>query len=279
MIILKGDIIMNKLKIFENEEFGQLSVIVKNNKEYIEAIEVATILGYSNPRDAINRHCDKDGVVFSDVGVVTGFRKDNSKAFQVVTKKFIDEGNLYRLIIKSKLPSAKRFEKWIMDEVLPSIRSYGTYMSEEVINKTLDNPDFIIEMATKLKYEREQRILLQEKAEHLEASITIDKPYTNFGKSIATSSDAITIGQFAKVLNNNNINIGRNRLFSILRENGYLIKCGKDKNMPKQVYVKQGLFQVSEQIVRTVEGELLTATTLMTGKGQMYFLDLLSNLT
>ena len=270
---------MNKLNIFKNEEFGQLSVIVKNNKEYIEAIEVATILGYSNPRDAINRHCDKDGVVFSDVGVVTGFRKDNSKAFQVVTKKFIDEGNLYRLIIKSKLPSAKRFEKWIMDEVLPSIRKHGAYMSEEVINKTLDDPDFIIEMATKLKYEREQRRLLQEKAEHLEASITIDKPYTNFGKSIATSSDAITIGQFAKVLNNNNINIGRNRLFSILRENGYLIKCGKDKNMPKQVYVKQGLFQVSEQIVRTVEGELLTATTLMTGKGQMYFLDLLSNLT
>ena len=270
---------MNKLKIFKNEEFGQLSVIVKNNKEYIEAIEVATILGYSNPRDAINRHCDKDGVVFSDVGVVTGFRKDNSQAFQVVTKKFIDEGNLYRLIIKSKLPSAKRFEKWIMDEVLPSIRKHGAYMSEEAINKTLDDPDFIIEMATKLKYEREQRRLLQEKAEHLEASITIDKPYTNFGKSIATSSDAITIGQFAKVLNNNNINIGRNRLFSILRDNGYLIKCGKDKNMPKQVYVKQGLFQVSEQIVRTVEGELLTATTLITGKGQMYFLDLLSNLT
>ena len=270
---------MNKLKIFKNEEFGQLSVIVKNNKEYIEAIEVATILGYSNPRDAINRHCDKDGVVFSDVGVVTGFRKDNSQSFQVVTKKFIDEGNLYRLIIKSKLPSAKRFEKWIMDEVLPSLRKHGAYMSEEVINKTLDDPDFIIEMATKLKYEREQRRLLQEKAEHLEASITIDKPYTNFGKSIATSSDAITIGQFAKVLNNNNINIGRNRLFSILRDNGYLIKCGKDKNMPKQVYVKQGLFQVSEQIVRTVEGELLTATTLITGKGQMYFLDLLSNLT
>ena len=270
---------MDNLKVFENDEFGQLSVIVKNNKEYIEAIEVATILGYSNPRDAISRHCNEEGVVFSDVRVVTGFRKDNSQAFQVVTKKFIDEGNLYRLIIKSKLPSAKRFEKWIMDEVLPSIRKHGAYMSEEVINKTLDDPDFIIEMATKLKYEREQRRLLQEKAEHLEASITIDKPNTNFGKSISTSSDAITIGQFAKVLKNNNINIGRNRLFSILRVNGYLIKCGKDKYMPKQVYVKQGLFQVSEQIVRTVEGELLTATTLITGKGQMYFLELFSNLT
>ena len=166
-----------------------------------------------------------------------------------------------------------------MEEVLPSIRKQGAYMSDEFLNKTLDNPDFIIEMATKLKYEREKSRLLKEKAEHLEACITIDKPYTNFGKSIATSSDAITIGQFAKVLNNNNINIGRNRLFSMLRDNGYLIKCGKDKNMPKQVYVKQGLFKVSEQIVKTVEGELLTATTLITGKGQMYFLDLLNNLT
>ena len=270
---------MDNLKVFENDEFGQLRVIVKNNKEYIEAIEVATILGYSNPRDAITRHCDEDGVVFSDVRVVTGIKKDNSKAFKVVTKKFIDEGNLYRLIIKSKLPSARRFEKWVMDEVLPSIRKHGAYMSEEVINKTLDDPDFIIEMATKLKYEREQRRLLEEKAKHLEASITIDKPYTNFGKSIATSSDAITIGQFAKVLNNNNINIGRNRLFTILRDNGYLIKVGKDKNMPKQIYVKQGLFKVAESIVKTVKGELLTATTLITGKGQMYFLELFSNLT
>ena len=270
---------MNNLKVFENDEFGQLSVIVKNNKEYIEAIEVATILGYSNPRDAVNRHCDEDGVVFSDVGVVTGIRKDNSEIIQVVTKKFIDEGNLYRLIVKSKLPSAKKFEKWVMEEVLPSIRKHGAYMSEEVISKTLDNPDFIIEIATKLKYERQQRKLLEEKAKSLEATIIIDKPYTNFGKTIATSSDAITIGQFAKVLNNNNINIGRNRLFTILRDNGYLIKVGKDKNMPKQVYVKQGLFKVAESVVKTVKGELLTATTLITGKGQMYFLELFDDLS
>lgn len=270
---------MDNLKVFENDEFGQLSVIVKNNKEYIEAIEVATILGYSNPRDAVNRHCDEDGVVFSDVGVVTGIRKDNSEIIQVVTKKFIDEGNLYRLIVKSKLPSAKKFEKWVMEEVLPSIRKHGAYMSEEVISKTLDNPDFIIEIATKLKYERQQRKLLEEKAKSLEATIIIDKPYTNFGKTIATSSDAITIGQFAKVLNNNNINIGRNRLFTILRDNGYLIKVGKDKNMPKQVYVKQGLFKVAESVVKTVKGELLTATTLITGKGQMYFLELFGDLS
>ena len=85
--------------------------------------------------------------------------------------------------------------------------------------------------------------------------------------------------QIILVLNNNNINIGRNRLFTILRDNGYLIKVGKDKNMPKQIYVKQGLFKVAESIVKTVKGELLTATTLITGKGQMYFLEIFSNLT
>ncbi len=259
---------MNELKVFENEEFGQLNVIIKDNREYIESSGVANILGYSNPRDAIIRHCEADGIVYFDTPIVVGVREDNSEIIQHVTKKYINEGNVYRLIIKSKLPSAKRFEKWLLEEVLPSIRKHGVYMTKEAINKTLDDPDFIIEVATKLKEEREKRRLLEEKANHLEAVITIDKPYTNFGKSIATSSDAITIGQFAKVLNNNDINIGRNKL----------IKCGKDKNMPKQVYIKQGLFKVSESIVRTVEGELLTATTLVTGKGQMYFLDLLSDL-
>ena len=270
---------MESLKLFRNDFFGDILVIVKNNKEYFDANSVANVLGYSNPRDAIIRHCKEEGIIIHEVGVTSKTRNGVSLKTQMYKKKFIDEGNLYRLIIKSKLPSARRFEKWVMDEVLPSIRKHGAYMSEEVINKTLDDPDFIIEMATKLKYEREQRRLLEEKAKHLEATITIDKPYTNFGKSIATSSDAITIGQFAKVLNNNNINIGRNRLFTILRDNGYLIKVGKDKNMPKQIYVKQGLFKVAESIVKTVKGELLTATTLITGKGQMYFLELFSNLT
>ena len=270
---------MESLKLFRNDFFGDILVIVKNNKEYFDANSVANVLGYSNPRDAIIRHCKEEGIIIHEVGVTSKTRNGVSLKTQMYKKKFIDEGNLYRLIIKSKLPSARRFEKWVMDEVLPSIRKHGAYMSEEVINKTLDDPDFIIELATKLKYEREQRRLLEEKAKHLEATITIDKPYTNFGKSIATSSDAITIGQFAKVLNNNNINIGRNRLFTILRDNGYLIKVGKDKNMPKQIYVKQGLFKVAESIVKTVKGELLTATTLITGKGQMYFLEIFSNLT
>ena len=119
--------------------------------------------------------------------------------------------------------------------------------------------------------------MAQRKVENLEAIITIDTPYTNFGKKVAVSSDAITIGQFAKLLRNNDIVIGRNRLFTLLRDRGYLIKKGKDKNMPKQTYLEQGLFKIAENVVKTVEGEILSTTTLVTGKGQMYFLDLLSN--
>ena len=270
---------MALLKRFENAEFGQLSVIVKDGKEYMDGIHVATMLGYLNPRDAIARHCTEAGVVFHDTGVVTGKKADGSDSIQYFKRKYINEGNVYRLIMKSKLPSAQRFEKWVMEEVLPNIRKHGAYMNEDVINQTLENPDFLIELAMKLKEEKERKRLAEEKAKMLENTIAMDKPYTDFGKSLATCEDAITIGQFAKVLNNNNINIGRNRLFTILRDNGYLIKVGKDKNMPKQIYVKQGLFKVAESIVKTVKGELLTATTLITGKGQMYFLELFSNLT
>ena len=251
-------------KVFRNKEFGELSVIVKDKKEYFEAIPVATILGYQNPRGAILRHCKEEGVLFQDVRVVTGVKKDGSNAEKVVSKKYISEGNLYRLIMKSKLPNAINFENWIMDEVIPEIRKHGAYLNDDVIEKTLKDPDFIILMA-------------QRKVENLEAIITIDTPYTNFGKKVAVSSDAITIGQFAKLLRNNDIVIGRNRLFTLLRDRGYLIKKGKDKNMPKQTYLEQGLFKIAENVVKTVEGEILSTTTLVTGKGQMYFLDLLSN--
>lgn len=267
---------MRDLKVFSNKEFGDINVIVVNNKEYIEAIGLAKILGYVNPRDTIIRHCKKDGVIFSDVGVVTGFRNDGSEVIQYVRKKFIDEGNVYRLILRSKLPSAKKFEKWIMEEVIPSIRKHGAYMNEDVIEKALEDPDFIIQMVNKLKEEKNKRMLIEKKARKLEENIELNKPLVNFAKTIATSEDAITIGQFAKILNNNNIKIGRNRLFTMLRDNGYLIKNGKEKNMPKQVYIERGLFKVSESIVNTSEGEIISTTTLITGKGQKYFLEIIN---
>lgn len=174
-------------------------------------------------------------------------------------------------MLKSKLPNSQRVEKWIMEEVLPSIRQNGLYMTDNTINKALENPDFLIELATKLKLEKENNRLAQEKARSLENTIAINKPYTDFGKAVSESCGAITIGQFAKVLNNNNIKIGRNRLFSWFRENGYLIKNGDDKNVPKQIYINQGLFIVKERLVNTLEGQVVSTKTLITGKGQLQF--------
>ena len=262
---------MNNLRVFSNEEFGDINVILINNKEYFEAISVAKSLGYSNPRDAIRRHCEIDGVVFHDVGVVTGTRYDGSELFQKVSKKFIDEGNVYRLIIKSKLPSARRFEKWVMNEVLPTIRQNGVYMKDSVIEQTLNNPDFIIQMATKLKEERDQKLREMQRADRLEEIIALDEPYTDFGKKIEKSNGAITIGEFAKLLNNANLDIGRNRLYSWFRDNGYFIKLGKERNIPKQVYISQGLSEVCERIIHTRGKEIISTTTLITGKGQLYF--------
>ena len=241
---------MNNLRVFSNEEFGDINVILINNKEYFEAISVAKSLGYSNPRDAIRRHCEIEGVVFHDVGVVTGTRYDGSELLQKVSKKFIDEGNVYRLIIKSKLPSARRFEKWVMNEVLPTIRQNGVYMNDSVIEQTLKE---------------------MKRADRLEEIIALDEPYTDFGKKVEKSNGAITIGEFAKLLNNANLDIGRNRLYSWFRDNGYFIKLGKERNIPKQVYISQGLFEVCERIIHTRGKEIISTTTLITGKGQLYF--------
>jgi len=264
---------MTILKVFKSREFGELNVIVKDNKEYIDGVQVATILGYSNPRDAISRHCEKEGVVIHDTMLVSGKKLDGEDIVQYVKRKYISEGNVYRLIIKSKLKNSQRFEKWVMDEVLPSIRKHGAYMTDNVINNALENPDFLIELATKLKLEKEKKRLAEEKARILENTIAINKPYTDFGKCISSCEGAITIGQFAKVLNNNHIEIGRNRLFSWFRENGYLIKNGDDRNVPKQAYINQGLFVVKEKAVETLEGQVLSTKTLITGKGQLYFLE------
>ncbi len=113
--------------------------------------------------------------------------------------------------------------------------------------------------------------------EELNEQLTIDKPFSDFAKAIANSSDSIPVGSFAKMLKNDGIKLGRNKLFEWLRDNDYLIKKGREKNNAKQRYVEQGLFEIKESVVHTVKGDLMTTTTLMTGKGQMYFLDKLGD--
>lgn len=106
-----------QVKIFDNPEFGQIRTIEQENKVWFGATDVATALGYSNPRDAIVRHCKSAGVVNHDVGVQTGIKSDGSPSIQNITMKFINEGNVYRLIANSQLPQAEKFESWIGDVI------------------------------------------------------------------------------------------------------------------------------------------------------------------
>lgn len=146
---------MNDIRIFENTEFGELEVLWENKKAFFPAIRCAEILGYKNPRKAVLDHCRGDGVTKRDVVSYTE-NQYGVRTEQIVTKKYISEGNLYRLIVRSKLESAQRFEKWVFDEVLPTIREHGFYASDDVLEQFLNDPDMAIGAFTKLKEARDK---------------------------------------------------------------------------------------------------------------------------
>ncbi len=153
---------MNALKIFSNDEFGEIRTVEIEGKIYFVGKDVANALGYSNPRDAIARHCKV--VVKHD-----SFKEGGQEV------ALIPEGDMYRLITHSKLESAERFESWVFDEVLPSIRKHGIYATDKVIDDILNNPDFGIELLTKLKEERAARLAAEKKNAIL---MHVNKTYT-----------------------------------------------------------------------------------------------------
>lgn len=183
---------MRDLKVFQNSQFGDLEILTIDNKEYFPAIKVAEVLGYTNPRDAISRHTKKRGVVKHDVIDSLGRKQ---------VKKFIDEGNLYRLISRSKLPQAEQFEEWIFDEVLPAIRKHGIYATDSVIEQTIQNPDYIITVLTEYKKEKEQNLLLQQEIGELKPKADyVDEILKSTG-TLATTQIAADYGISAQKLN------------------------------------------------------------------------------
>ncbi|NOV63081.1 phage antirepressor KilAC domain-containing protein [Clostridium beijerinckii] len=240
---------MESLRIFKDEKFGVIRWVKVNNKDYAVGIDIAKALGYKNARDAILRHCK--GVVKHDIGVVTGKRKDGTDAIQNIEMSVIPEGDIYRLTAKSELPGAEKFEAWIFDEVLPCIRKNGMYATDEL----LDNPDLLIAVATKLKEERKARLEAENKVKLLE-------PKGQFYDDVAGSKDSIEMGHVAKVLGIRRM--GRNRLFSLLRDKKILDK----NNIPYQQYVDMGYFRVLEQKYTVPSGETkINIKTMVFQKG------------
>lgn len=215
--------------------------------------DVADILGYTNTSKAIRDHIDDEDKLTERI-VLSGQNRE------VI---FINESGLYSLILSSKMPNAKKFKHWVTAEVLPAIRKHGMYAIEEII----ENPDLAINALTALKEERERRKQLQLKVDK-------DKPKVLFADAVETAKTSILIGDLAKLIKQNGVDMGQKRLFEYLRQNGYLIKYGNSKNMPTQKSMELGIFEVKERTVNNPNGTIrVTKTTKVTGKGQTYFIN------
>lgn len=247
---------MQELQVFNNNEFGQLRTINIDGKDYFVGKDIALSLGYAIPSKAINTHCK--GVSKMEVPTNGGIQQ----------MLMITEGDIYRLITHSKLPNSEKFEEWVFDEVLPSIRKHGMYATETTIDNILNNPDFGIRLLTELKEEKAKRKTLEEENK-------TNKPKVIFADAVATSQTSILVGELAKILKQNDIEIGEKRLFKWLRNNGYLIKRnGSDYNMPTQKSVDLGVIEIKERAINNPDGSVrVTKTPKVTGKGQQYFIN------
>ena len=222
----------------------QVRTVVRDGEPWFVGKDVADILGYSDTAQRVRKRIDDE-----DKGVVE-MTTPGGKQNMVV----INESGLYSLILSSKLPTAKAFKRWVTSEVLPTIRKHGAYMDTDIIEKSLADPDFLIQLATTLKEEKQRRM-------EAEAKIAADEHKVDFYDAVGNASATLTVERFAKLVTEKlGINTGRNRMFQWLRKNGFL----QANNMPYQRYINNGWFKTYEVIKA---GHAFTVPSI-TGKGQ-----------
>ena len=250
---------MSKLQIFSSEEFGKVRVMERDGEPWFVGKDVAEALGYYDTNKAVAMHVDDDDKLNDKTALSLGQRGG----------WLINESGVYSLVFSSKLRKAKEFKRWVTLEVLPAIRKHGGYLTPNKIEEVLTDPDTIIKLATTLKEERAARMQAELKLEEA-------KPKVLFADAVSASKTSILIGDMAKLLKQNGHEIGQKRLFQWLRENGYLIKrLGADYNSPTQWAMEKELFEIKETTVSHADGHIsITKTTKVTGKGQVYFVNL-----
>lgn len=248
---------MNELQNVFNYGDREVRTVRKGQEIFFVAKDVCEVLEIKNSHDALNRLGDYE------------------KATSVVPTQFgnktmniINESGLYSLIMTSRKVEAQKFKRWVTEEVLPAIRKHGAYMTPETVEEALLNPDTIIKIATQLKEERSMR-------QKAELAIQEQKPKVLFAESVETSKTSILIRELAVLLKQNGIDTGERRLYTWLRENGYLVRRhGSDRNMPTQRSMNLGLFEVKETPIHHNSGDIKVGkTTKVTGKGQVYFIN------
>lgn len=239
---------MNKIQIFNNDEFGNIRTVNIDGEPWFVGKDVANALGYTNPQKAVRDH-----ISVEDRGVN---EMDTPSGKQNLT--IINESGLYALIFGSKLESAQRFKHWVTSDVLPAIRKTGGY-------QTVPQGKELLALAV---------LEAQKTIEEQNHKIKEMQPKAIFADAVSASETSILVGDLAKLICQNGYQIGQKRLFEWLRQNGYLMKCGSSRNMPTQRYLEQGLFEVKESNVQNPDGSIrITRTTKITGRGQLYFVN------
>ena len=245
---------MNELKLFENEEFGKVRVLEIENEPWFVAKDVCDILELSNPSVAL-KNLDEDERTKLNLG-----RQGNTN--------LINESGLYALVVRSRKPEAKKFRKWITSEVLPSIRKHGVYMTDNILNQVLDNPDFLIGLLTNLKEEKEKRQKLEKEKEE-------NKPLVDFATRILDKGENILVREVAKIASDEGYSIGERRLYNKLREWGYVCKSSTEAT---QYAIDKGYMVVITRVIDTPYGHKQVHTSLVTPRGQVNIVERLIKL-
>ena len=226
---------------------------------YLKADDVARGFGFTREKNGVEYVMwDRVNRYLAEFGFSTQVRKDD----------YLPENIVYRLGFKASNEVAQRFQAVLADEVIPAIRKHGAYMTDQALERAITEPDFLIRLATQLKEE-------QTKRKQAELMLEEQKPAVIFAGSVNASKTSILIGELAKILRGNGVQIGQKRLFQWMRENGYLIKRqGTDYNMPTQRSMEMGLFEIKEGSYTNGNGvNILTKTPKVSGKGQVYFIN------
>lgn len=247
---------MNKLQIFKNAEFGEVRVVEHEGQPWFVAKDVCDNLGLDTSN--LSKMLDEDEKGTYSIRTPGGPQE----------MSIISEPGLYSLVLRSRKPEAKRFKRWIVHEVIPSIRKTGGYM----LTKADDTPEAIMARAVLVAQDTIER--LKSHAAKLESRVEEMRPKELFADSVSASESSILVGQLAALLKQNGVNIGQNRLFERLRNDGFLIKFGERRNCPTQRALEMGLFELKERTVNNPDGSVrITLTTKVTGKGQVYFVN------
>lgn len=254
---------MKHLEIFNNPRFGEIRVIIINEQPYFVGNDVAKMLGYNYPSNAIQDHVDEDDKQIIQLSDIQDVDKTPHLKGSKIT--IINESGVYSLVFGSKLDSAKTFKKWVTSEVLPSIRKNGMYATDITVDRMISDPDFAIQLLTNLKEEKQKRLIAENR-------VIEQAPKVLFADAVATSTQSCLIGELSKIIKQNGVEIGQNRLFAWLRKHGYLCSNGERYNQPTQKAMELGLFEVKKTTINRPDGSIMvTTTTKVTGKGQIYF--------